>query len=266
MSYENIPKNTDETAVLVQDIAPFGIELVQGRVPGKSFLRIFGRNPDIDSEAIFEALWQGGGDYTGFNATAAERLTVFSTNANDSLAGTGARTIRIQGLDASFNPIQEDLNLQGTTQVLTVNSYYRWTITFVLAAGSFGLNTGTIIGRQQISTGNTFFSMAPNSNRALACVTTVPAGKQFLATSVFATIAKKGDMASEVKVMARLPGLPFQVFEWFALSSTGSSYVTRDLNFPFLPVPAGTDMKLVANASLNNSGVAGGIEFIIEDV
>jgi hypothetical protein len=54
--------------------------------PGKTFVHKFGRNPDIDIASGFEAIWNGGGDYTGFDAVAGEAIEVFSSSALD--AGT----------------------------------------------------------------------------------------------------------------------------------------------------------------------------------
>lgn len=74
-----------EGAVLVfaQD---FYHEVAQGNVPGHSIINKYGVNPDIDIASGFEAIWNGGGDYTGHDATAAETIEVFSSDAAD--AGT----------------------------------------------------------------------------------------------------------------------------------------------------------------------------------
>ena len=62
------------------------MEIAEGHVPGHSFLHKFGRNPSINVASGFEAIWNGGGDYTGFNATAGELIEVSSSDAED--AGT----------------------------------------------------------------------------------------------------------------------------------------------------------------------------------
>lgn len=69
--------------VLSQD---YLIDVALEKIPGVSFVHRFGHNPDIDIVSGFEAVWNGGGDYTGFNATAAETIEVFSSDAAD--AGT----------------------------------------------------------------------------------------------------------------------------------------------------------------------------------
>lgn len=266
MSYENIPKTDDESAVLTVPKSEAFLEMVAGRVPGRAVLHLFGRNPNISPADGFKAVWSGAGDYTGFNAIAEEELSVVSTSAADTAGGTGAQAIRIEGLDIGLNPINEILPLNGLTPVITANKYYRWSITFVVAAGSDGWNQGEITGVQSIATGNAFFHMVPLSNRCLAAVHTVPAGKVYYTNNRFASLAKKGNSASEVQVMARIPGVPFQIFEWFAIKGTGSSYVGVEFEAPLLGIPAGTDIMIAMDTDTNNSGVAAGVEFIIEDV
>jgi len=53
----------------------------QWLVTWKRVLHKFWRNPDIDSG--FEAIWNWGWDYTGFDATAAETIEVFSSSVAD---------------------------------------------------------------------------------------------------------------------------------------------------------------------------------------
>lgn len=64
----------------------FYLEVVKGNVPGHSIVHKYGMNPNVPNAATFENIWNGGGVYTGFDATAAETLEVFSSDATD--AGT----------------------------------------------------------------------------------------------------------------------------------------------------------------------------------
>ena len=61
----------------------FYTETSLGNAKGSSIRHIYGLNSDIDIASGFEAVWEGGGDYTGHDATAAETLEVFSSSAND---------------------------------------------------------------------------------------------------------------------------------------------------------------------------------------
>ena len=64
----------------------FYTEVSNGHVPGYRIVHMYGKNPDIDIASGFEVIWNGGGPYTGFDATAAEVIEVFSSSAAD--AGT----------------------------------------------------------------------------------------------------------------------------------------------------------------------------------
>jgi len=48
---------------------------------------------------------------------AATTVSVSSSNANDAAAGTGVRTVRVTGLNASYEEITEDLSMNGQTEV-----------------------------------------------------------------------------------------------------------------------------------------------------
>jgi len=86
--------------------ADFLTEVVLGNVIGASFRRKFGRNNDVDTGD--EDIWHGGGDYTGFNATANENIEVLSADVNDqgstisSGTATGGSSITIVDSGANF--------------------------------------------------------------------------------------------------------------------------------------------------------------------
>jgi hypothetical protein len=152
---------TDETAT------------AEGKFIGREIENKFGRNPDVDAA---EDIWDGGGDYTGFPTSTLETVTVISSSTNDAAAGTGARTMRIFGLDGSFNQIQEDLILNGTSGVTSVNTYRRIYRAFVLTAGSGNYNAGTLTIRHTTTTANVFSVMPVATNIAQITSYTIPAG------------------------------------------------------------------------------------------
>jgi len=64
-----------------------GLSISDGSISDLSKVHKFGRNPDIpNAVGTFEAIWNGGGDYTGHDPTVAETLEVFSSSVED--AGT----------------------------------------------------------------------------------------------------------------------------------------------------------------------------------
>jgi len=68
---------------------------------------------------------------------------VASTNANDTLLGTGARGVRIEGLDNKGVPLRKDIELNGQTPVLATE--FKWVQSIsVSEVGSNGSNLGII--------------------------------------------------------------------------------------------------------------------------
>lgn len=270
MSYENIPKNAEETAVLVEPVTSWELELAAGRIPGKSVLHKFGRNDDIDITDGFEDLWNhaaAAGHYTGQDATVAEIVSIVSTDANDNAAGSGARTLILIGQGAGFVEQTEVITLNGLTPVLSTLAYLRLDRAIVLTGGSpLATNAGTITANQSITTANVFFNITPGVNRTLIAAYTIPAGKVGYVRSAFVTLAKKGSASVEPRAQVRFPGSVWQIVEWLAITGSGSSYLDRQFNTPLAPIPAGADIKLQADTDTNNVGVAGGFEIYLEDV
>jgi hypothetical protein len=124
---------------------PFTVQVAQGLVPGYSSFSVFGYNPDLDQ--VEESVWPDGG--TVPHPTSASQLTIASSNAADdgSPAGTGARTVYIEGLDASYNVVSETVTMNGTTGVTTTNSYLYVNQFYVVTVGSGGANAGEITAK-----------------------------------------------------------------------------------------------------------------------
>lgn len=158
------------------DALDFETRVSVGGVPGYSIVNKFGTNADIDSGTVPEDVCEVGGAYTGW-ATAAETVQVLSSSANDASAGTGARTVRMTGLDSSYAQISETVTLNGTSGVTTTNSFLRVHTATVLTAGSGGVNAGDITFRQSTTTANIFLFMLAGRNQTNCSAYTVPAGK-----------------------------------------------------------------------------------------
>lgn len=124
------------------------------------------------------------GPFTGTLAhpSAASALGIASTSANDTAAGTGARTVRITGLNSSYDVATEDVTLNGQTKVVTSATFIAVLDVQVLTAGSGGVNAGVLYVADD---GDTFTSGVPTVpymvvdvgwNIAAPSVYTVPDG------------------------------------------------------------------------------------------
>lgn len=164
----------------------FLLEVARGHLTGMSTQDRFGANDVVGTSD--EDIWHQGGIIT--YPAAAATGSVVSTSTNDAAAGTGARTIRIRGLDTNYAEISETVTLNGTTPVTTANSYIRINDFSTTTAGSGGSNVGTItvsIG------GNVQRSIAAGDNISHGSHYTVPAGKTAYLFSYFYSTGKASD-------------------------------------------------------------------------
>ena len=137
----------------------------------------FGQNASVGNS--IETIWLEGSLYV--YPPSATTMTVSSSDVNDTSAGTGARTIQISGLDASYNEISETITMNGQTPVTTSNSYLRVNRGIVLTAGSGGVNAGIIyVGTGTVTSGvpaNKYTTInGDGTNQSLQAFWTVPAG------------------------------------------------------------------------------------------
>ena len=125
----------------------FLIEVALGKVAKHSLVSVVGRNRDVDTTIIDIGMLDGFFPWP----TIASRLVALSTDPTDTILGTGARKLRIDGLDASFNPIFEEIEMDGGTESTpTTQSFIRVNKSTVIEAGTYattevGANNGNII-------------------------------------------------------------------------------------------------------------------------
>lgn len=119
---------------------PFGLQVARNQIQGHTDIIVFGYNPDLDQTE--ESIWPNGG--TVPHPTTASVLKISSTSANDTAAGTGARTVFISGVNGSFDTVSETVILNGQTEVNTVNLYLYVNEFYTLTVGSGGANAGDV--------------------------------------------------------------------------------------------------------------------------
>ena len=107
--------------------------------------------------------------------TVARAHALVSGSAADAAAGTGARTVRIYGLDADWNRQDEEVILDGVTPVNTVGSYLRVFRMRVTSAGAGGINAG-LITATAATDATISAAIAIGVGQTLMAVYSVPAG------------------------------------------------------------------------------------------
>ena len=76
--------------------------------------------------------------------SSADTMNVVSDSANDTSDGTGARTIKITGLDGNYDEIEEIVTMNGLSSVTTTKSFIIIHRAIPNTAGSTETNVGTI--------------------------------------------------------------------------------------------------------------------------
>jgi hypothetical protein len=154
---------------------PFDLQVARGQVDGHTPVFVSGFNATVGTS--YETVWSESTVYA--YPASAVAMKVSSSDANDTAAGTGARTVTVYGLDGSYNQINETVSLNGQTAVTTTATFLRVLHLMVNTAGSGGAAAGNIyVGVGSVTTGKpaTVYGVYTADGGATACIYTVPAG------------------------------------------------------------------------------------------
>lgn len=239
---------------------PFELQVARGQIDGHKSLFKFGINGAVGTSV--ETVWAEGGTYT--YPAAASVMKISSSSADDAAAGTGARTISIAGLDASYNEISETVTLNGQTEVNTVNSYLRISRMFVVTAGSGATAAGTIYtGTGTVTAGvpaNIFGMIALNANQTQMAFWTVPAGYTLYLMGVFYTSANTNANAwTNFQLIQRPLGGVFR--QQSSSRVPGNGDFILDFHMP-IAFAEKTDIEIRSVASTASSNVSAEFEGI----
>ena len=248
---------TTDEGVLTTDRS--GVEVVRGNVPGTTFINKFGRNSAITTGSAPEDIWEGGDIYTGMplHSAAAETVTIVSDDANDTSAGTGARTVTIIGLDGSWNQVTETLTMNGTTQVTSSNSYKRLNRAFVATAGTSEHNEGILTIAHSTTTANVFAAMPAEAGQTQICAYTIPDSVTgyLRAMRIFMGRSNGSAGSAQVALMTREEGGAWRKRRIYEI--TDSIGVATEYVFP-TPLTGRTDIKIQVESVSDSTTIVTG--------
>lgn len=173
------------------------VEIARGRVEGARSIAVTGTL--TTSGAVTDIMiWPGSTVKDPSVAPAGGvQMTLVSTSAQDSAAGTGVRTLRFNYLDADLNPQSEIVTMNGTTPVLTTATNVRW------VGELTGLTFGSekhVVGNITVTNSGTRYKYLDAEARATRSTAfRVPAGKRLIVHSLFAG-ANSGTSAAQVQI------------------------------------------------------------------
>lgn len=224
------------------------VDMSEGRVLNTDFIHKFGRNPNVGGAP--ETIWMQGGIYSYL--TSPSTVYVTSDDAADAAAGTGARTVTVQGLDVNYQEVEETLTVGGSVSTVEFLRVFR---AFVVDSGSEGTNVGDV----RITTG------AGGSGTVLADIGTIGTGTTYglgqtqLALYTipahctgYLTTWNVGigayNSTATVSLYTRLFDTGYESFRTRDIMDVPGGYHTRNYDIP-LRIPARTDIEIRAIAS-----------------
>lgn len=221
----------------------FFFEIAKGNVPGHASRNVIGRNPQVSTSP--EDIWDPGGILV--YPTAGEQWEILSTSANDTLAGTGARTVELAYQDDFYKRKTTTVSLNGTTPVsFTPTDSFRFEDLKVTVAdpANGNKNDGDLTVRVA-GGGAVRGGMLAGENIALDGHYTVPAGITAHIVSIFQEINKNEDVVLSYLATNGTNGI--------FLAGIKSSIYQDSAHFPFslaaLKLEEKSDFKIMAVSS-----------------
>lgn len=225
----------------------FRFEVARGTIAKHTQVDIFGFKPDV-STTVVQPISIGGIYRTPLEAVP---LRVVSTSANDTAAGTGARKVRLTGLNSSWQIVTEDLSMAGLTPVLGTVPFLRLHQAEVIDSGTYATQSaGSHAGTITISDGTNTWATIDSitlfpSGRTTIGAYTVPAGYDAVLTNVI--IHADANKSVSVLMFARQNNrltAPYDAMKllerWEGITGTsvqsydGGFFLTEKTDFGFL--------------------------------
>lgn len=232
---------------------PFELQVSRGQIQGHRNVTVFGFNPDVDTSQV--SVWPLASLIT-FPATALQ-MTVSSTSANDTSAGTGAQTIVVQGLDANYNEVSETVTMNGQTAVAMTAALIRVNYAYVATAGSGNGAAGDIyIGTGTVTTGvpaTVYDVIKFDYNTTITGSWTVPAGyTAYVSQGLFSAGQAGGSNQVQGRLLTRGTD---NIRRTAAVTSINNGVADYTFEYPLM-VPEKTTLEATAIGSSNNNAVS----------
>lgn len=171
----------------LQNPTDFLYQISEGQRVGYTAWNKFGYNADIDA-ANQEVVWSHSNGWTYL--TTASTLDIVSTSANDTLLGTGARTLFVSGINENKLPVTETIELDGLNPVTTQHQYFGINRIGITSSGSLHTNDGVITAAVTGTPANIQAEIPLGAGVTQQAIFFIPAGHIFEANWLWANVAR----------------------------------------------------------------------------
>jgi hypothetical protein len=239
---------------------PFEFQVGRNQITGHRVIHVFGHNPDVDTTEV--TVWPIAA-LLG-HPTSPTIMKISSTSANDSAAGTGARTVYILGINGTGGYVSEIVTLNGQTEVSTANTYDAIEQMVVLSVGSGGVNAGVIYaGTGTVTAGVPavpYSAMGVGDNLSLVGHWTCPAGHTgyLVAGSITSGTANANQYITARLKQRGVDG----IVRTAAITTLHQGSVDYDFSYP-VKLLAGECITATAKGSGNNNDVSSYFQIVL---
>ena len=230
----------------------FFINMASGNEPHSQSVTMWGSCDTITTTP--KVIWCGSVDYTPL--VTASTIQFASDDPDDTVSGTGARVVRIGGLNQNYTWQYEDIQMNGLTNVTTTLEYIRVYQVEVIQSGSSQFNEGLIYGGDVLTESQQVW-INPERGRTTWAMWTIPAGYTgFLVDSMAKTSIEKSQGSVIYDLKYRLYRSDNQTWVTY-----GEIWMyERDFRFGYpsmFSIPEKSDVALYAHTTVGTADSAG---------
>ncbi|KKL61194.1 hypothetical protein LCGC14_2197790, partial [marine sediment metagenome] len=258
------------TTPLDQD---FHLEVAKGNVYGHRSINKFGRNIDIDNNAVAD-IWDGGhsGDESliWVAPTQARPHTIASDSGSDTSGGVGLRTLRVYGLTSwTSKEVTEDVTMDTGSPPVTTFSYVIIYRMHGLTWGATNVNVGTVTATA-VTDGTVTAKIRPSMGQTQMAIFGIPSTQTAYVGRPYANVNKAGGATGEVDVSLLYNPIPetqltnFLTRHTFGLLTAGTSAFLIPYWVPKVFEGPGI-LKIQVTSGKDNMDVSAGFDFMLVD-
>lgn len=226
-------------------------QLARGLVRGATPVHKFGAVPQMSINTTGTCWDKNDTLYPWSSFTSAGTLTAQAVNASDN-----GKKLTLEGLDANYLPLTEEITLSSSGTVTTTNSFIRVFRGYITSGVA---NVGVIDVRKG---GTTVLYINIGRAQTLMMVYTVPAGKQLLLLKVACTSQANADASGFFYVRFSDGTTPFRIQHTFEVS--GADGYEYEFATPLL-LPEKSDIDVRLSTRSNNGRYTAAFDGVLLD-